>query len=191
MKQTEMAFLAQMTLGIFSVDEQGRVWRHARFIGGSKIGSPSYLAKRGATRAEKSKSHDHLRIMFTVEGKRMAVYAHRIVWIVANKNTIPEGIEVNHKDGNPQNNHPSNLELATKKENANHAAKVLKRFGKKDQWGEKNTSAKLTPAKVLELYRLCNARAMSQGKIAELYGMSQASVNEIYLGKTWKHLPRE
>lgn len=191
MTKQETAFLAQVALGIFTVDSEGRIWRHARMVGGSRIGAPARIVHIKATRAERAKSHEHLRVMFTHEGERMAIYAHRAVWMISNGCTIPEGMEINHDDGNPPNNRPSNLLLATKAENTQHAARILKRFGKKDQWGEKNTSAKLTPAKVIEIYRMCKGRVMSQTQIAKLYGVTQATVNEIYLGKTWKHLPRE
>ena len=40
--------------------------------------------------------------------------------------TDPEKIEINHKDGNKQNNHVSNLEWVTKAENALHANKYLR-----------------------------------------------------------------
>ena len=36
---------------------------------------------------------------------------HRAVFMLANRATIPEGWEINHKDKNPSNNRPSNLEL--------------------------------------------------------------------------------
>lgn len=45
------------------------------------------------------------------------VLLHRLVWMLQNCE-IPEGMEVDHIDRNKGNNHPSNLRLATKSENA-------------------------------------------------------------------------
>ena len=45
------------------------------------------------------------------------VSLHRLVWMLQN-GEIPEGMEVDHVDRNKGNNHPSNLRLATKSENA-------------------------------------------------------------------------
>jgi len=45
------------------------------------------------------------------------VYLHRIVWEL-NAGPIPDGMLVDHKDGNPLNNRMGNLRLATLSENA-------------------------------------------------------------------------
>ena len=52
---------------------------------------------------------------------------HRLValtWLPPSNN--PNKVEINHKDGNKQNNHISNLEWVTKVENAEHANKYLR-----------------------------------------------------------------
>lgn len=189
MTDMEREFLAQLALGLFSIDEQGRVWRHYEAVG-SRAGSPSYMKPVRKRRAEKSRSHDHLKIMFTTSDyRRMGVYAHRIVWMVTNHAEIPGGLEINHKDGNPSNNEPHNLEVVTRRENTRHAARILHRMGKKAQRGEKNTSAKLRPVQVLEIRRLCAAKALAQSKIASVYGVTQETISNIHRRQTWKHLP--
>lgn len=56
------------------------------------------------------------------DGERTSVLVHRMVAFTFIDNDAPETkIEVNHKDGNKNNNHYSNLEWATSKENITHA----------------------------------------------------------------------
>lgn len=59
------------------------------------------------------------------------VLLHRLVWMLQN-GEIPEGMEVDHIDRNKGNNHPSNLRLATKSENAqNRTARPDNKLGVK------------------------------------------------------------
>lgn len=191
MKQNEKEFLAQVGMGWFSVHcEDGTIWRMARSVGGSHSRAASYMKMIPAERAERSATKDHLKICFTVASrKRMQVYAHRIMWMVANHKDIPNGLEVNHKDGNPRNNLPSNLEVVTHQENADHAAKVLRRFGRKEQRATKNTSSKLTAEQVMVIRNLAASRSMTQGQIAELFQITQETVSNIHNRKTWGYLP--
>ena len=190
MKTNEAEFLAQMALGYFRVDADGTIWRCARSVGGSRTGSPSYMKMIRPSRADRSESHGYTKVMFTALSRvRLSIYAHRVVWMVANHAEIPESMEINHKDGNPRNNRPDNLEVVTRQENALHAGRVLRVLGKKNQYGEKNTSAKLTPLQVVEIRRICAGKELSQGVIAAMFGVSQRTVSEIHLRKTWKHIP--
>lgn len=190
MTKQEMAFLAQYAIGVFSVDQEGRIWRHREYVGGSKVGSPApERTLKEPRRAETSISKKHLRVQFKVNNERMFVYAHRVVWMIANQAEIPLGMEINHKDGVPSNNHPNNLEAVTRKENTLHAGRVLKVLGKKEQRGEKNTSAKLTAEDVLVIRDLWDKREVSQSELARRYHVSQVTINEVCLRKTWRHLP--
>lgn len=51
-------------------------------------------------------------------GKPVQVFLHEAVWVLSNKQLIPEGKLVAHKDGNPLNNEPENLYLVD--ENKEH-----------------------------------------------------------------------
>ncbi len=191
MKEHEKEFLAQVAMGWFAVNaETGVIWRLARAIGGSRSGADSYMKLIDAERAERSRSHGHPKVMFTVVGgKRMQVYAHRIVWMVANHKDIPEGLEINHIDGEPANNHPKNLEVVTRQQNTLHAGQVLGVLGTKEQRGETNTAAKLTAEQVLSVRALCAGKTMAQTKIAELFGVKQSTISAIHLRKSWGHIP--
>lgn len=54
------------------------------------------------------------------DGTIHSIMAHRIIWEWAN-GPIPEGMQINHKDLNKQNNRIDNLELATNLENMRHS----------------------------------------------------------------------
>lgn len=45
---------------------------------------------------------------------------HRLIWEITNQQKIPKNYQINHKDGNKENNNPSNLELNTAKQNTLH-----------------------------------------------------------------------
>lgn len=188
MTKAEQIFLALVAIGSFSVDNHGRVWRHRRMVGGSKTGSPSYEANLpNPERAERSETTGYPKVMFSYNQERMTVFAHRIVWMYHNKADIPNGMEINHKDGVRHNSHPDNLELVTRSENALHGIHVLGRNPKAQQ-GEQNASAKLTVQDVLTIRRLCVEKAMPQSQIAKLYGVTQATISAIHMRKSWNHI---
>lgn len=94
--------------------------------------------------------------------------------------------EVNHKDGNKQNNCVENLEWVTKKENQIHASHVL---GKRV--GEDCYYSRLTEDKVLEIYNLCKTTNMLYKDIAKMYDVVPSIVSLIACGKKWKNLKLE
>ena len=53
------------------------------------------------------------------DGKRKNYYLHRIIYESVTSQPIPDGMQVNHLDENKTNNHISNLNLMTHKENNN------------------------------------------------------------------------
>lgn len=111
----------------------------------------------------------HLKINLNGKIKQCAV--HRLVyetWV----GPIPEGMQINHKDGNKQNNHIDNLELVTARENLIHSYKVLNRNRAS---GLRINTAKLSPddiLKVLEMYD----KGGTQRQIAKAFNMGQYAI---------------
>lgn len=62
----------------------------------------------------------YLRLYLTVNGKRQQVSVHRLVALLFCPNPDMK-LEVNHIDGNKENNNASNLEWCTRSENEQHA----------------------------------------------------------------------
>jgi hypothetical protein len=90
----------------------------------------------------------------------------------------PGGLTVNHKDGDKTNNRLSNLEYLTLSENIKHAF----RLGLKGK-GEEHPRAKLTSEQVKDI---CARRgAVSQSKLAELYGVTKTCIRHVQLGRNW------
>lgn len=180
----ETLLLAQIGMGIFSVDAKGRIWRHFRLSNGSALQARPLIPVKPAERAEVRVSHGYLRVQFTDGEERHQTYAHRIVWMVVNHSPIPPLLEINHIDGNKANNAPSNLEMVTKRDNALHSLHQLGNISRRSYPG-----AKLTIEQVHEIRRLYDAKAIPQARIATMYGVSVKAVGNIGRRKSYPLVP--
>lgn len=194
MNQAETEFLALAALGMFTVDDQGRIWRHKEWTKGSHSGSgPALVKLRKKRRADVSRSGkregrtSYLRVMFVAKGRRWSVHAHRVVWMMAKGEPIPEGLEINHENGNGEDNAPGNLEPMTTAQNVTHAIRILG-AKRKARVGSDNPTAKLTEAQVAQIRQLAALKSMPQRKIGEMFGVDQQTVSNIHNRRTWKHV---
>jgi len=164
MNKHEKLFLELVETGDFAVDNQGRIWR----------------CNGKVVRAEKKGRY--LQVGFGPAKARRYVYAHRIVYLV-HHGDIPDGMQINHKDGDKWNNHPRNLEATTPGENTRHATRVLG-----VNVGERHGNSKLTGRDVREIRRLCAEGRLSFREIADRFGVVPSNVTRIRQHKTWKHV---
>jgi HNH endonuclease/NUMOD4 motif len=95
----------------------------------------------------------------------------------------PEGLQVCHASGDNQDNHLVNLRYGTRKENADD----LVRIGGQSR-GELRPFAKLTEVTVLEIRQRYADSQISQGALAEEYGVCRGTIAKAVTGQTWKHV---
>lgn len=116
-------------------------------------------------------------------GMNRTVKVHRLVAEAFIPN--PEGKpEVNHVDGNKQNNHVSNLEWCTHGENQNHAYRI----GLKSVDGSKNPAHKLTDEEVDFIRKNYIPRHPEFGTVAlsKKFGVHRKTISRITCGNSWK-----
>lgn len=94
----------------------------------------------------------------------------------------PKGYQCNHKDGNPANNTPENLEWVTPKENIRHAISILGRW----RHHEHNSFAHTDEKTVAEIRALWATGEHTQKSLAKRFNMSHSNVNYIVNNVTWK-----
>jgi len=117
--------------------------------------------------------------------KKKKFYVHRLV-AETFLGEIPKNMVVNHKDGNKLNNHVSNLEIVTSKENNDHAkANCLLNIK-----GSSHGKSKLNEQQVLKIKQMF-IDGYSDKEIASIYDVSRGTINPIRRNKTWKHVVLE
>lgn len=146
--------------GLYEISNFGYVKSFCKKTGGSII--KNILGQNG-----------YYKVNLMKRGKRKQPYIHRLVAqaFIPNPENKPE---VNHIDGNKLNNHVSNLEWCTSKENSLHClSNSLQKVR-----GQHNGNSKLKRIDVVKI-RLLRFKGMSCKRIAFLLGFSQSTVSRV------------
>ena len=106
---------------------------------------------------------------------------HRLVAISLIENPMNKPC-VNHKDLDKTNNHISNLEWVSQKENIQHACDNGIRCG------EKNGNSKLTIAQVKEIRKKHKFRKYTYEQLSQEYNVMKNYIGRIVTKKVWKHI---
>ncbi len=103
----------------------------------------------------------------------------------------PDGMQVNHRDGDKHNNVLSNLEYVIPRDNMQHAIRTGLRKPQPEETrnkGTKNWAAKIRDEDVIEIRKLV-AEGATIRAMYERFGLSKCTVHNIVNRKTWRHLP--
>ena len=163
--------------GLYQISNLGRVKSLARIRGNQYDGLELTLKFN-------NDKDGYLKINLSKEGIKTCFRVHRLVAeaFIPNFENKPQ---INHIDGDKENNRVDNLEWVTCKENINHAFDVLGHTVKKGiNQGEKCGRSKLTRDQILEV----RSSKLSGRKLAPLYGVSAFHINRIKNGTTWSWL---
>jgi len=110
--------------------------------------------------------------------------AHRLAYTVL-VGPIPEGLNVLHHCDNPPCVNPEHLFVGTQSDNMRDC---VAKSRMRENSGEANPHAKLTVTQVVEIRARCRpgrGSPVNQTRLAEEYGITQAQVSAIVLGKSW------
>lgn len=137
--------------------------------------------RRGKVLRQRVSNTGYLQTMLSKDGKSKNRLVHRIVA----ESFLPETkvkMEVNHKDGDRLNNNSLNLEWVTRRENALHSTRVLKK-----NKGSQSGTSKLTEHDVLEIVsEYENGRTLTD--IAAKFDVTIHCVYRIVRGFNWNWL---
>lgn len=157
---------------IFEVSDQGRVYRVV-----STYGRPT----RKLRKPERIKG-GYLRVSLQHRKKRVRILIHRLVAMVF-LGDCPDGFEVNHKDGDKENNAVSNLEYVTPKENVRHS---LAKLGVQRASGEHHAMRKLSWQQVREVRTKWLNDRVTKKQLAAEYGVSESAIGRVINRRNWK-----
>jgi len=164
----------------YAVSDQGRVKRTAH---------TGYWAKRPPKPlAPRPKRDGYVTFHLCKDGIRKDPLAHKLMWEAFN-GPIPEGMQINHLNGNKADNRLANLEVVSRSQNMQHAYRVLKIPAPNNPSpGSKNGCAKLTEADIPKIIALYQTGVLRQKDIGALFGVSQRTISLITRREKWRHV---
>lgn len=124
----------------------------------------------------------YLSLSLSRDGIDTTHLVHRLVALTFLGEPEP-GQQVNHIDGDKQNNRADNLEWVTQHENMRHAADTGLLAPAR---GEAAGNAKLNRRQVREIRALLKTKPVRE--IAKRFGVSPRAVVSIRTGRTWRHV---
>lgn len=163
--------------GIYEVSNYGRIKSLSRPM--VRIGA--YVSKEIYLKLVKSKRYGYLNVTLCNAnkiGKQKRI--HQIV-VEAFIGDVKIGYQINHIDGNKENNKLCNLEIITASENIKHAYKTGLIGSNED-----HPRAKFSNEKIIEMRNLFYNRKYTCRQLSEINGVNNTTMNRILNGTSYK-----
>lgn len=170
--------------GIYMISNYGRVKTYERVLCDGKKSKVIFKSMhyRGI-RKNTEKGYLSVRLFKNGIGKHFSVHRLVATAFVSNESNKTQ---VNHIDCNKNNNHFSNLEWCSRKENSEHASKN-KLF--KPRYGDLHHNRKLSVKDVIHIRKEYNcSQYATQKNLAKGYGVDSATICDIVNNKRWTHI---
>ena len=155
--------------GLYAIMEDGRVWSYPK-DNGQKFGNNR---NKNGMWMNPYNFNGYKMVGLHKDKMLKNVFVHRLVAIAYIPNPDNKS-QINHKDGNPINNHVSNLEWVTNKENSDHAFK------------NRMITKPLTDGEIQEIRKICGFYSLR--KISMAYGMNPGFAWDIAKGRRYKEV---
>lgn len=159
----------------YRISPDGTVWSSR------KKGNRGGVAPWRIMKTTKPDGRRRVQVPLQVNGKNLMPFVHRLV-LEAFVGPCPLGMEGCHNDGNPSNNHVSNLRWDTPKNNSDDK----KRHGT-HRFGETVNGSLLKDADIPEIFRLAKA-GWSQSRIAKEFRVSRPTISAVLRRTRWAHI---
>lgn len=164
--------------GFYQVSDLGNIRSIDRISYHPRFGD---MILRGRDKNQSSDKDGYKTIGLCIKGKTTTFRVHRLVALhfISNSENKPE---INHKNGNKQNNAKSNLEWNTTIENIRHSIKT----GLANRNGSGNGRAVLCENDVLEIRDNC--KGMKVYEISKMYNVNWTTIKRILTRESWRHI---
>lgn len=164
----------------YCVTHDGRVWTRFKRVGKRpRVIGAEWVEKTGCP---SNKGHLRVELHSLATGVKPRKFMVHVLVLELFVGPRPDGMEACHEDGDPNNNHVSNLRWDTPE--GNWADR--KRHGRGGE-GVKSPQAKLTDDAVRDIResRKCGVKLKV---LAAKYGVSIAKISQVAKGKNWSHV---
>jgi len=168
----------------YEVSDHGQVRRLQGYSINNTMGGKRKVGGKNLSQKTKKNGYKEVTI-YEVPMVGKTVYVHRLV-AMAFIGEIPDGYEVNHKDGNKANNLHNNLEIVTPSGNRLHAYHGLKK-GIAIYKGSSHGMAKLNEEQVLKIRELYHG-GKTPTELSMEFKTPFSTICKICYRETWKHI---